>query len=57
MTPEEHAHQRDMVRLSLLLADTPEDRHNSYARVKPGAVAVVAHVFVVPVVTENGRLL
>lgn len=63
MTPAElSAYQRDLVARSLLLADTPEDRHGSYPRRKPVAPLVVVvpvspHVFVIPVVVENEKLL
>ena len=55
VTPAEFsAYQRDMVRLSLMLADTPEDRHGSYAPRKPRLdVPREPHAFVVPVVTES----
>lgn len=57
MTPEEHASQRDWVRLSLLMEDSRADRRDM-PRPKPLIVSPVAgHVFVIPVVTELGRLL
>jgi hypothetical protein len=64
VTPAEHALQRERVLLASLLADTPEDRHNSYANRKPSTQPMVVkaeHVYVVPLVTEQltdpGRLL
>lgn len=66
MTPAEFgAYQRDMVRLSLLREDSKADRRDMPR--KPRAVIVTvaqvdtpisrAHVYVIPVVTENEPLL
>lgn len=61
MTPGEHTAQRDAVRLSLLREDSRADRRDMPRRKPPVAVVVPVpvpgHVFVIPVVTENGRLL
>lgn len=56
MTPGEHVKQRDAVRMSeFLLSLSATDRHGVYAVRKPPCVVVArpAHVFVIPVVTEN----
>jgi hypothetical protein len=56
-TPAAHASQRDWVRLSLLMEDARSDRRDM-PRPKPLVVVPVrGHVFVIPVVTETGRLL
>lgn len=58
MTPEAHAAQRDLVRLSLLREDVRADRRDMPRR-KPVVVVVPVppHVFVIPVVVENEKLL
>lgn len=61
MTPQEHAQQRDAVRLSLMLAPIHADRRDRPLKRRTTVAEVVqyrtpdspVHVFVVPVVTER----
>lgn len=56
--------QKELILLSLLLADTPEDRHGVYPRRRPtpappvqlAPAASPIHEFLFPQVRENGRL-
>lgn len=66
MTPEQtraqHRAQRDLVARSMLLADTPEERHGTYRRRHvsplplPLPVLPPAHVYRLPDVHETRRL-
>jgi hypothetical protein len=58
MTPDEHAAQRDAVRLSELMQTSRSDRRDMPRR-KPLVVVVPVppHVFVIPTVVENERPL
>lgn len=52
LTPAEHRAQRDLVARSMFLADTPEERHGTYAK-RPPRVVRPRHVYRLPVVTER----
>lgn len=53
MTSQERRLQRELVLRSMLLAETPEDRHGDYRRRSQKK----AHAYAVPVVRELRRLV